>query len=80
MSSPEIQKVVHLLREITGNSALSEQSALLGESLIDSFDIITLVERLEESFAVTISADDMVPDNFDTVEHIVHLVSSHKPA
>lgn len=78
MHSRETHQVVVLLQEITGNSNLSEQSALLGDALIDSFDIITLVERLEEAFAVTIPANEMLPDNFDSVEHIVRLILAYK--
>jgi acyl carrier protein len=78
MSSLETNQVVSLLQEITGNSALSENSALLAEGLIDSFDIITLVDRLEEVFGVIIAAQEIVPENFGTVSDIVRMVLANR--
>jgi len=78
MSSLVTNQVVSLLQEITSNAALSENSALLAEGLIDSFDIITLVDRLEEVFGVIIAAKEIVPENFGTVGDIVRLVSTNR--
>lgn len=76
MCSSVAVQVVNLLQEITGNPAISENSALLGEGLIDSFDIITLVDRLEEVFGVIIAARDIVSENFGTAKDIARLIAT----
>jgi acyl carrier protein len=53
---------------------LQDDAPLLG-TVIDSSGILALVTHLEEHFGITVADEDVVPDNLESVKHLVALVS-----
>ena len=47
---------------------------LIDEEILDSFDIVTIVSAVDEEFDIQITARDIVPENFNSVEAIYNLV------
>ncbi len=47
---------------------------LLKAGIIDSFDIVNIVSALEERFAIDISSEEIVPENFSSVESMATMV------
>ncbi len=50
------------------------QRDLIDSRIFDSFDVITLVGELMDRFDIEISADLMVPENFNSMQAIAALV------
>lgn len=48
------------------------------EGLLDSFDIVNLVEELEEEFDVEIRGGDIIPENFVNMDTIEALIVKYK--
>jgi acyl carrier protein len=42
--------------------------------MLDSFDIVSLVDELEEVFGIKIQGIDVIPSNFSTVDNIIALL------
>ena len=76
MSSREtILEILHTLRpECDFNSSKD----FITDGLLDSFDIVTLVNALEKAFGITIDGKDILPENFQNLEAIQALVNSCK--
>jgi len=55
------------------SEALREDDSLLG-GVIDSTGTIDLVVFLQDRFALTVEEVDVVPENFDSVKHLVAYV------
>jgi acyl carrier protein len=53
---------------------LKDSDALLESGILDSLGILDLVGFLEQEFSFTVADDELVPDNFQTVERIVAFV------
>ena len=71
----EILKVIRNFNdEIPSDASVN----LLDGGYIDSFDIVNIVSELEEHFDIEILPEEIVPENFDSVEHIAKLVLSEK--
>ena len=47
---------------------------LVDGKILDSFDIITIISEVAETFDVTISAKYIVPDNFNSAEALYDLI------
>ena len=44
------------------------------DGMLDSFDVVTLVSELEEKFSIAIDGEDIIPENFSSVDRIANLV------
>jgi len=47
---------------------------LVDDNVIDSFDIITLIAEIDERIGVSIPAEELVPENFNSYAAISALV------
>lgn len=56
------------------DSELTSGSELLSSGLLDSLGLIALVTWIEDSYAVSIEATDIVLDNFETPAAIASLI------
>jgi methoxymalonate biosynthesis acyl carrier protein len=63
-----------------GKDDIATDESLLDSGVLDSASILELVSFLEERFSFTIDDEELVPENFETVDSIVSLVTSKKEA
>ena len=61
-------------------SALVNDQSLLEAGIIDSTGILELISFIQQTFGVQVEDDEMVPDNFDTVERIVAYITGKTAA
>jgi acyl carrier protein len=53
---------------------LKNDASLLDEGIIDSTGILELVGYLEEQFNIRIEDEEMIPENLDSIDHIVDFI------
>lgn len=58
------------------NPVVSSDESLLDSGILDSASIFQLVGFLEERFNFVIPDEDLVPDNFETIDSIAAFVRS----
>jgi len=66
--------IYEMLKELRPEHDFKASSNFIEDGLLDSFDLISLIDMLEEKYSVTIDGLDIIPENFDCVESIVKLV------
>ncbi len=54
----------------------ADDESLLEAGVIDSMVMVDLIAHLEESYGITVHEDDMIPENFDSIDAIVAFVES----
>ena len=59
------------------NSYLEVTDLLFEGGIIDSADAISLIAHLEAQYGIEISDEELFPENFATIEHIVRFIQ-HK--
>lgn len=69
-----MNEVMEILMDLRPDIDFSKEKALVDDEILDSFDIISLVQELDEEFDITIKPADLIPDNFNSVEAIWELV------
>ena len=73
------EKIADLLRDINGKERISDFNMDLFENdMFDSLGIAQLVAALEENFNVEIDPEDILPENFSTINEIDALVHKDK--
>ena len=59
---------------------LVDDASLLEAGVVDSTGILELTMFVEDTFGVEVADQEIVPENFDTVNAIVDYVASKKPS
>ena len=77
----EIQSAIRkfIARELLfqkDESILKFDDQLLEKRVIDSSGMMELVTFLETEYGIHVTREDIIPDNFETIEHISKLVAS----
>ena len=69
-----MNEVMEILMDLRPDVDFEKEKALVDDEILDSFDIISLVQELDEEFDITIKPADLIPDNFNSAETIWALV------
>ena len=65
-----MNEVMEILMDLRPDVDFEKEKALVDDEILDSFDIISLVQELDEEFDITIKPADLIPDNFNSAEAI----------
>ncbi|MFQ9933999.1 MAG: acyl carrier protein [Lachnospiraceae bacterium] len=68
------EEVLEILEELHPDVDYEREQALIDDKILDSFDIVSLISEIKDAFDVTISADKIVPENFNSLDAICTLV------
>jgi acyl carrier protein len=55
---------------------LKNSDALLESGILDSLGVLDLVSFVEREFSIAVSDDELVPENFHTIDRIVAFIES----
>lgn len=73
-----IGKILEILKELQPVFDFESGEDFIESGYLDSFDVVQLVSELESEFNIVISALDIVPENFNSVQAISALVAKSK--
>ncbi len=68
------EQIIEILSEICPGIDFAQETALIDDNIIDSLDIVTVVTELMDTFDVEIGVDDLIPENFNSVDAMVALI------
>lgn len=68
------ERILKVLIEANKEIENNPDANFLTEGLLDSFEIVNLVMDLEDEFEIEIDPEDVIPDNFDTLDAITMLI------
>lgn len=67
-------KIIEILNDIRPEFDFATETNYISQAMLDSFDLITLVTELDDSFSISIDGTDILPENFETLEAIETLI------
>lgn len=66
--------ILEILNEIKPNCDFESSEDFIDDALLDSYEIVELVEALEDEFGVFIDGMEILPENFVSIETIQSLI------
>lgn len=68
------EKLIEILEEARPDVEFETAKTLIDDEILDSFDIISIVSEINEEFDIKINVNDLLPENFNSVEDIMELI------
>lgn len=74
------EKIVNFIRDELGGDVKDKNQDLLKSGVIDSFNMIQLIQFIEESFEVSIDMEEIDFDTFKSIQSIAVKISKWRSA
>ena len=69
-----MEKLLEILKSIRSDVDFENETKLIDDNILDSFDIVSIVGELCDEYDITITAEDLEPENFNSAAAILALV------
>jgi len=63
-----MDELLEILKEAKPEVDFSSEKSLIDNGVLDSFDIVQLVMKLNEEFDIEIGAEEITPENFNSAD------------
>lgn len=69
-----MEKLMQILQDIRPDVDFENETALIDDGILDSFDVVSIISELDDAFGVQIRITELDPENFNSAESIWELV------
>ncbi|MBP3412301.1 MAG: acyl carrier protein [Oscillospiraceae bacterium] len=70
------EKLLAILSEACPEVDFETETALIDDGLLESLDIVMIVTEIMQEFGVELTVDDLLPENFNSVDVLLALIES----
>ena len=70
-----MEKLIEILTSLHPEVDFENNDSLIDDGILDSLDIVTLVTEINAEFDVTIPAEEIVPENFNSAAALMELIT-----
>lgn len=69
-----MDRLMEILSDLHPEIDFEDCTTLIDDGILDSFDIVSLISEINEEYDVVISAEYIVPENFNSAEALYALI------
>ena len=69
-----MEDLLEILRELHPDVDFETCTTLIDDKILDSFDIVSLIAEIDNTFDVAVPAEEIVPENLNSAEGIWNLI------
>lgn len=73
-----MEKLLEILKGIRPDVDFANETALIDDGILDSFDVVSIISELDDAFGVQVRITELDPENFNSAESIWKLVQELK--
>ena len=70
-----MERLIEILNDLHPEIDFENYEGLIDNKILDSFDIVSIIAEIGEEFDVTISAEKIIPENFNSAKAIYKLIT-----
>ena len=68
------EQLIEILNSVRPDVDFEAEDALIDDEILSSFDIIAMVSEINVQYGIEIRVDDLLPENFNSVDAILELI------
>ena len=69
-----MEELLRILKDLRPNIDFETQERLIDDMILDSLALVSLIPEISEEFDVTITAKDIIPENFNSAKALYALI------
>ena len=73
-----MDELMKILTETCPGIDFEHETALIDDGILESLAIVTIVSEIMDVFGVELNVDDLLPENFNSVQAIWELIESRR--
>ncbi len=73
-----MDKLLEILKEVRPDVDFENETALIDDGILDSFDVVSIISEIDDKLGVQIRIKELEPENFNSAEAILNLVQELK--
>ena len=73
-----MDKLLEILMEIRPDVDFENETELIDDGILDSFDVVSIISEIDDAFGVQIRINELEPENFKSAEAIWTLIQKLK--
>ena len=73
-----MQKLLEILQRVRPDVDFKNETLLIDDGILDSMDVVSIISELDDEFGVQVRINELIPDNFNSVEAIWNLIQNLK--
>ncbi len=73
-----MEKLLEILKGVRSDVDFENETALIDDGILDSFDVVSIISEIEDAFGVQIRIAELDPENFNSAQSIWALVEKLK--
>ena len=71
-----MEKLMEILKSIRPDVDFENETALIDNGILDSFDVVSIISEIDDAFGVQIRINELDPENFNSAKSIWNLVQN----
>lgn len=73
-----MEKLMELLKGVRPDVDFENETELIDDGILDSFDVVAIISEIDDQFDVQIRINELDPENFNSTESIWNLIQKLK--
>lgn len=69
-----MDELIEILKDLHEDVDFDTCTTLIDDKILDSFDIVTIISEIDDKFDVTIPAEEIIPENFNSAKALYDLI------
>lgn len=69
-----MERLIELLKTVRDDVDFKGCTTLVDEAILDSFDIVEIINLIDEEYDVKIPAIEIIPENFNSADSILKMI------
>ena len=73
-----MEKLLEILQRVRPDVDFKNETLIIDDGILDSMDVVSIISELDDEFGVQVRINELIPDNFNSVEAIWNLIQNLK--